>query len=104
MNVIDPLAVPQSAVGGELTSTVKLPIKVKIVPTPPRSKRVLWDQYHNLRYPPGYFPRDNLRMKNDPLDWWVDFKDHILDVVLEALMILRVVLFVFISYFILFVY
>lgn len=55
--------------GGELTSTVKLPIKVKIVPTPPRSKRVLWDQYHNLRYPPGYFPRDNLRMKNDPLDW-----------------------------------
>lgn len=61
----------QSEVGGELTSTVKLPIKVKIVPTPPRSKRVLWDQYHNLRYPPGYFPRDNLRMKNDPLDWCV---------------------------------
>ncbi|KAG5849428.1 hypothetical protein ANANG_G00110290 [Anguilla anguilla] len=58
-----------SKVGGELTSTVKLPVKVKIVPTPPRSKRVLWDQYHNLRYPPGYFPRDNLRMKNDPLDW-----------------------------------
>uniref|UniRef100_A0A8C9VRP1 Membrane-bound transcription factor site-1 protease n=1 Tax=Scleropages formosus TaxID=113540 RepID=A0A8C9VRP1_SCLFO len=55
--------------GGELTSTVKLPVKVKVVPTPPRSKRVLWDQYHNLRYPPGYFPRDNLRMKNDPLDW-----------------------------------
>lgn len=62
----------QSEVGSELTSTVKLPIKVKIVPTPPRSKRVLWDQYHNLRYPPGYFPRDNLRMKNDPLDWCVD--------------------------------
>uniref|UniRef100_A0A674C8C0 Membrane-bound transcription factor site-1 protease n=1 Tax=Salmo trutta TaxID=8032 RepID=A0A674C8C0_SALTR len=58
-----------SEVGGEMTSTVKLPVKVKIVPTPPRSKRVLWDQYHNLRYPPGYFPRDNLRMKNDPLDW-----------------------------------
>ena len=34
-------------------------------------KRILWDQYHNLRYPPGYFPRDNLRMKNDPLDWCV---------------------------------
>ncbi|XP_013785055.1 membrane-bound transcription factor site-1 protease-like [Limulus polyphemus] len=50
-------------------SSLKLPIKVKIIPTPPRSKRVLWDQYHNLRYPPGYFPRDNLRMKNDPLDW-----------------------------------
>uniref|UniRef100_A0A8C2J0L2 Membrane-bound transcription factor site-1 protease n=1 Tax=Cyprinus carpio TaxID=7962 RepID=A0A8C2J0L2_CYPCA len=58
-----------SGIGGEMTSTVKLPVKVKIVPTPPRSKRILWDQYHNLRYPPGYFPRDNLRMKNDPLDW-----------------------------------
>lgn len=33
------------------------------------SKRILWDQYHNLRYPPGYFPRDDLRAKNDPLDW-----------------------------------
>lgn len=63
----------QSEVGGEITSTVKLPIKVKIVPTPPRSKRVLWNQYHNLRYPPGYFPRDNLRMKNDPLDWCSHF-------------------------------
>uniref|UniRef100_A0A8D0S6Q6 Membrane-bound transcription factor site-1 protease n=2 Tax=Boreoeutheria TaxID=1437010 RepID=A0A8D0S6Q6_PIG len=59
----------ESKNGAEQTSTVKLPIKVKIIPAPPRSKRVLWDQYHNLRYPPGYFPRDNLRMKNDPLDW-----------------------------------
>ncbi|KAF7242771.1 Membrane-bound transcription factor site-1 protease [Varanus komodoensis] len=59
----------ESKAGAEQTSTVKLPIKVKVIPTPPRSKRVLWDQYHNLRYPPGYFPRDNLRMKNDPLDW-----------------------------------
>jgi len=50
-------------------STVHLPVKVKVVATPPRSKRILWDQFHNLRYPPGYFPRDNLRMKNDPLDW-----------------------------------
>ncbi|XP_075216075.1 membrane-bound transcription factor site-1 protease isoform X1 [Lycorma delicatula] len=51
------------------TSTIKLAIKVQIIPTPPRQKRILWDQYHNLRYPPGYFPRDNLRTKNDPLDW-----------------------------------
>lgn len=56
--------------GGEpLVSKLKLPLKVKIIPTPPRHKRVLWDQYHNLRYPPGYFPRDNLHMKQDPLDW-----------------------------------
>ncbi|XP_032231791.2 membrane-bound transcription factor site-1 protease-like isoform X2 [Nematostella vectensis] len=50
-------------------STIELPIRVKIIPTPPRSKRVLWDQFHNLRYPSGYFPRDNLKMRNDPLDW-----------------------------------
>uniref|UniRef100_A0A8C4QCE9 Membrane-bound transcription factor site-1 protease n=1 Tax=Eptatretus burgeri TaxID=7764 RepID=A0A8C4QCE9_EPTBU len=53
----------------EQISTVRLPVRVRVVATPPRAKRVLWDQYHNLRYPPGYFPRDNLRMKNDPLDW-----------------------------------
>ncbi|RZF34472.1 hypothetical protein LSTR_LSTR014091 [Laodelphax striatellus] len=50
-------------------STIRLALKAHIIPTPPRQKRVLWDQYHNLRYPPGYFPRDNLGNKNDPLDW-----------------------------------
>ncbi|CAB3366260.1 Hypothetical predicted protein [Cloeon dipterum] len=50
-------------------SSVRLAVKARIVPTPPKQKRILWDQYHNLRYPPGYFPRDNLRMKTDPLDW-----------------------------------
>ncbi|XP_034950401.1 membrane-bound transcription factor site-1 protease-like isoform X2 [Chelonus insularis] len=50
-------------------ATVNLPLKIKIIPTPPRHKRLLWDQFHNLRYPPGYFPRDDLRAKNDPLDW-----------------------------------
>jgi len=53
----------------DFTSSVDLPIRVKIIPTPPRHRRLLWDQFHNLRYPPGYFPRDNLKMKNDPLDW-----------------------------------
>ncbi len=61
---------PASQSGSEpQKSDIKLPLKVKIIPTPPKSKRILWDQYHNLRYPPGYFPRDNLHMKNDPLDW-----------------------------------
>lgn len=49
--------------------TVNLPLKAKVIPPPPRHKRILWDQYHNLRYPPGYFPRDDLRQKSDPLDW-----------------------------------
>ncbi|XP_012285406.1 membrane-bound transcription factor site-1 protease [Orussus abietinus] len=50
-------------------TTIELPLKAKVIPTPPRHKRILWDQFHNLRYPPGYFPRDDLRAKNDPLDW-----------------------------------
>lgn len=38
-------------------SIVEVPLKVHVIPTPPRKKRILWDQFHNLRYPPGYFPR-----------------------------------------------
>lgn len=57
---------------GMLESVITLPVKVAVIPTPPRSRRILWDQFHNLRYPAGYFPRDNLRMKNDPLDWNAD--------------------------------
>ncbi|XP_011291110.1 membrane-bound transcription factor site-1 protease [Musca domestica] len=49
--------------------TIHFPIKVKISPKPPRHKRILWDQYHNIQYPPGYIPRDNLKIKTDPLDW-----------------------------------
>ena len=43
-----------------------------MAPTPPREKRILWDQFHSLPYPPGYFPRDNLAIKSDPLDWNAD--------------------------------
>ena len=48
-------------------STVNVPVKFQVVPTPPRAKRVLWSQYHSVRYPPGYIPRDNLEAKNDIL-------------------------------------
>lgn len=50
-------------------SVVEIPLRAGIVPTPPRHRRLLWDQFHNLRYPSGYFPRDNLHVKNDYLDW-----------------------------------
>lgn len=74
----------QSSTGIDKTearnSTVSFPIRIKIIPKPPRNKRILWDQYHSLRYPPGYLPRDNLKIKSDPLDWRADhihtnFKD-----------------------------
>jgi len=53
-------------------SSLTLPLRVKIIPTPSRSKRILWDQYHNLRYPSGYIPRDKLKEQTDPLDWNAD--------------------------------
>lgn len=58
-----------NAQGELVSSTLQLQIRVSIIPTPARQKRILWDQFHNLRYPPGYFPRDNLKEKDDPLDW-----------------------------------
>ncbi|CAL9092331.1 unnamed protein product [Musa acuminata var. zebrina] len=57
---------------GLRSSTCVLSLKLKVVPTPPRSKRILWDQYHNIKYPPGYIPRDSLDVRNDILDWHGD--------------------------------
>lgn len=41
-------------------------------PSSYRDKRVLWDQFHSLRYPPAYIPRDSLDVRNDILDWHGD--------------------------------
>lgn len=54
--------------------------RAKIISQPPSHRRIVWDQFHSLCYPPGYFPRDNLEIKGDPLDWNADhihtnFKD-----------------------------
>jgi membrane-bound transcription factor site-1 protease len=51
-------------------STVKVPVKVKVIPTPPREKRILWDQFHSISYPSGFLPSDN--RKKDQLDWLGD--------------------------------
>ena len=53
-------------------SEVEMTIRLNVVPTPERAKRLLWDQFHNVRYPPGYIPRDNIEMKQDVLDWHGD--------------------------------
>ena len=37
-----------------------------------REKRLLWDQFHSVRYPPAYLPRDSLDVRNDILDWHGD--------------------------------
>lgn len=51
---------------------VTVPVKLRIIPTPARKHRVLWDQYRNIRYPPAYIPRDSLEFKSDLLDWHGD--------------------------------
>lgn len=43
---------------------LELPLKLEIIPQPPAKKRILWDQFHSLRYPSGYFPRDSLKNQN----------------------------------------
>ncbi|VDK51699.1 unnamed protein product [Anisakis simplex] len=58
--------------GMKQRSTAMFMLRVRIIPTPPRSRRIIWDQYHNMRYPPGYLPRDNLRDRANPLDWTAD--------------------------------
>lgn len=57
---------------------VSIPIKAQVIPPPPRNRRLLWDQFHGIKYPPGYMPRDNLDIKHDVLDWhgdmlWTNF-------------------------------
>lgn len=53
-------------------SDIEVPIRVEITAAPPREKRLLWDTFHSLRYPPGYIPRDNLAEGRDLLDWLGD--------------------------------
>ncbi|KAF7233274.1 hypothetical protein EG68_08654 [Paragonimus skrjabini miyazakii] len=60
--------------GAPLQTHLNLPIRVQIIPTPNRSRRVLYDQFHSIRYPSGYIPRDDLTRKSEPLDW---LGDHI---------------------------
>eukprot|EP01105_Mastigella_eilhardi_P000858 TRINITY_DN1102_c0_g1_i4.p1 TRINITY_DN1102_c0_g1~~TRINITY_DN1102_c0_g1_i4.p1 ORF type:complete len:637 (-),score=164.77 TRINITY_DN1102_c0_g1_i4:1888-3798(-) len=55
---------------GRLQEEAVLPFRIPIVPTPPRHRRLLWDQYHSLQYPPGFFPRDVLTdVPNEQFDW-----------------------------------
>lgn len=63
---------PQGERGQRRMSTCSLHLKLNVVPTPPRDKRLLWDQFHNIKYPPGYIPRDSLDVRNDILDWHGD--------------------------------
>jgi hypothetical protein len=62
---------PQYGTRSAQITIVSLPLKVKVVSTPPREKRLLWDVLHSIKYPPGYVPRDNLDIKVRPGGWRV---------------------------------
>ncbi|KHN76164.1 Membrane-bound transcription factor site-1 protease [Toxocara canis] len=66
------VTVTTDAHGMKKRSTATFMLRVRIIPTPPRSQRIIWDQYRNMRYPPGYLPRDDLRDRANPLDWTAD--------------------------------
>ncbi|SPQ95458.1 unnamed protein product (mitochondrion) [Plasmodiophora brassicae] len=51
---------------------VEIPFRASVIPRPPRRRRILWDQFHNLQYPRVFAPRDNLQEKSDTLDWHGD--------------------------------
>ena len=65
-----PIGSPEGTDPLQKTATALL--KVRVQPTPLRSKRILWDQFHNVRYPAGFFPRDNLDDNDEQLDWHGD--------------------------------
>ncbi|CAN0343937.1 unnamed protein product, partial [Ectocarpus fasciculatus] len=50
------------------TTNAVLPVTVSVIRTPPRHRRLLWDQFHSVPYPPAYFPRDYLGDDADMLD------------------------------------
>lgn len=58
--------------GSWIESKVVAKVKVSVIPTPERRRRILWDNFHSIRYPPGYIPRDNIDIKYDVLDWHGD--------------------------------
>lgn len=53
-------------------SNASMELYANIIPTPDRAKRILWDQFHSIKYPPAYVPRDDLSVSSDILDWHGD--------------------------------
>lgn len=50
------------------TDEVSVPMKIQVAPAPPKSRRILWDQFRNIPYPSAFVPRDSLENTYDLLD------------------------------------
>ena len=45
-------------------------VTLNFIPTPPRSKRILFDAFHNLKFPEdGYILRDSIFIDKQPYEW-----------------------------------
>lgn len=54
---------------GRQGAELSLPVTVRVMPTPPRNRRLLWDIGHSMMYPlGGYVPKDSFEQKEDFLD------------------------------------
>lgn len=54
---------------GRQGTELSLPVTVRVMPTPPRNRRVLWDIGHSMMYPRGgYVPKDSFEQTEDFLD------------------------------------
>ena len=58
--------------GGVLRGEATMKLRVRVEAAPPRKKRLLFDTFHNIKYPPGFLPRDDLAETGDTLDWHAD--------------------------------
>ena len=52
-----------------LDTPAEVVLVIPLIKSPPRDKRILWDLYHNMQYPPHYVARDDLSVMGDALDW-----------------------------------
>eukprot|EP00186_Timspurckia_oligopyrenoides_P003183 CAMPEP_0182446408 /NCGR_PEP_ID=MMETSP1172-20130603/4185_1 /TAXON_ID=708627 /ORGANISM="Timspurckia oligopyrenoides, Strain CCMP3278" /LENGTH=395 /DNA_ID=CAMNT_0024642337 /DNA_START=323 /DNA_END=1507 /DNA_ORIENTATION=- len=50
---------------------IDFPIRTKVIRKPPRSRRILWDHFHDIKYPNAFIPKDTLS-DTDTLDWLGD--------------------------------
>lgn len=50
--------------------TVNFDVTLSLTPTPPKAQRVLFDTYHNLKFPEdGYILRDSIFVERQPYEW-----------------------------------
>lgn len=60
------------AVHKKWKSQVEVPMRIEVAARKPKQRRILWDVYHSIQYPPGYVPKDGFKDEKEVLDWLGD--------------------------------